>query len=285
MPLATFTALRGVIATISKNYMSIIDGKKIAERILREVTEGVAKLSRPLKMAAILIGDDPKSKKFLELKKKAAESVGVDFDFYEFSADVKTRDLVLEVEKIAQDTNYGGILIELPIPEGIDMVAVLNAVPLKKDVDVLSFEAQENFYSGDFSILPPAVEAVKSIFEDYKIEAKNKKAVVFGQGVLVGKPVSFWLEKQGSLVAAIDEFTKNSETYSREADILIAGVGKINLIKEGMVKEGAVVIDFGPDVDFESVSKKASFITPPMGGVGPIVIAAVLKNLVNLNLS
>ena len=173
----------------------------------------------------------------------------------------------------------------MPIPEKIDSVAILNTIPVQKDVDILSFEAQEKFYSGDFSILPPAVEAVKSIFEDYKIEAKNKKAVVFGQGVLVGKPVSFWLEKQGSLVTAIDEFTKNPETYSREADILIAGVGKINLIKEGMVKEGAVVIDFGPDVDFESVSKKSSFITPPMGGVGPIVIAAVLKNLVNLNLS
>ena len=263
--------------------MSTIDGKKIAKRILREVTERVAKLSRPLKMAAILIGDDSKSKKFLGLKKKAAKSVGIGFDIYEFSADMKTRDLVLEVEKIAQDTNYGGILIELPIPEGIDTVAVLNAVLLEKDVDMLSFESQEKFYSGDFSILPPAVEAVKAIFEEYIIEPKDKKAAVFGQGILVGKPVSFWLEKQGSLVTAIDEFTKNPETYSREADILIAGVGKTNLIKEGMVKEGAVVIDFGQDVDFESVNKKASLITPPAGGVGPIVIAAVLKNLVDLS--
>src|SRR3989344_6364646 len=260
----------------------IVDGKKIAERILGKVTERVVKLSKPLKMAAILIGDDPKSKKFLELKKKAAESVGVDFDIYEFSADMKTRDLVLEVEKVAQDIDYGGILIELPIPEGIDMVAVLNAVLLEKDVDMLSFESQEKFYSGDFSILSPAVEAVKSIFEEYMIEPKDKKAAVFGQGILVGKPVSFWLEKQGSLVTAIDEFTKNPETYSREADILISGVGKTGLIKADMVKDGAVVIDFGPDVDFESVNKKASLITPPTGGVGPIVIAGVLKNLLTV---
>lgn len=260
----------------------LVDGKKIAGRILEEVAEKVAKLSKPLKMAAILIGDDSRSKKFLELKKKATESVGIVFDVHEFSADTKTRDLVFEVEKIAQNPDYGGVLIELPIPEKIDSVAVLNAVPLKKDVDILSFEAQEKFYSGDFSILPPAVEAVESIFKYYKVEVKNKKAAVFGQGILVGKPVSFWLEKQGSVVTAIDEFTKNPEIYSREADILISGVGKAGLITENMVKEGAVVIDFGPDVDFESVNKKASLITPPVGGVGPIVIAAVLKNLKTL---
>ena len=264
--------------------MTTVDGKKIADGILNKLAERVSKLPKPLKMAAVLIGDDPKSKKFLELKKKAAGSVGIDFNIYEFSADMKTRDLVFEVEKIARNPDCEGVLVELPIPEKIDSVAVLNAVPLKKDVDILSFEAQEKFYSGDFSILPPAVEAVKSIFEYYKIEVKNKKAVVFGQGVLVGKPISFWLEELGSTVAVIDEFTKNPENYSREADILISGVGKIGLIKEGMVKEGVVVVDFGPDVDFESIGKKSSLITPPIGGVGPIVIAAVLKNLLNIAL-
>ncbi len=267
---------------ISKN-MSTVDGKKIADGILAEVAEKVKAMKRPLKMAAILIGDDSKSKKFLELKKKAAESVGIGFDMHEFSADMKTNDLVLEIEKLAGSQSYDGILIELPIPEKIDSVAVLNAIPLKKDIDLLSFEMQEKFYSGDFSILPPAVEAVKAIFEYYKIEPKDKKIAVFGQGILVGKPVSFWLEKQGSVVTTIDEFTKSPEVFSREADILVSGVGKFNLITEDMVKEGAVVIDFGPDVDFESVSKKASLITPSIGGVGPIVIAAVLKNLVDLN--
>jgi len=260
--------------------MSTIDGKKIAEGILEKVAEMVARLPKPLKMAAVLVGDDPKSKKFLELKKKAAESIGVGFDIHEFPADIKTRDLTLAIEEIVRSSDCDGVLVELPIPEKIDSVAILNTIPVQKDVDILSFEAQEKFYSGDFSILPPAVEAVKSIFEKYEIEAKDKKVTVFGQGILVGRPISFWLEKQGSIVTAVDEFTKDPETYSREADILISGVGKKGLIKADMIKEGAVVIDFGPDVDFESVSKKASLITPPVGGVGPLVTAAVLKNLV-----
>ena len=263
---------------------NLVDGKKIADQMLDEIAEKVKIIKKPLKMATVLVGNNPKSRKFLELKKKAGEEVGISVDVHELPLDIKTLELSAIIHKLSQ-SDYSGVLLELPLPEPVDLVAVLNSILVQKDVDVLSFEAQEKFYSGNFSILPPAVEAVKSIFGYYKIEPKGKKAAVFGQGILVGKPVSFWLEKQGSIVATIDEFTKNPEIYSKETDILVSGVGKPNLITEDMVKEGAVVIDFGHDVDFESVSKKASLITPPTGGVGPIVVAAVLKNLVDLNLS
>ena len=175
---------------------------------------------------------------------------------------------------------------------------MLNAIPEEKDVDVLSEKSQKIFFAGESKVLPPAVEAVRQIFEEYGVEPKGKKAAVFGQGLLVGKPVSHWLVQQGAVVSVITEHTKEPDKISREADIIVSGVGPIrgkgalralaasngvnHLITEGMVKEGAVVIDFAKDVDFESVSKKAGLITPPIGGVGPIVVAAVLKNLVEL---
>ncbi|MDO8591301.1 MAG: bifunctional 5,10-methylenetetrahydrofolate dehydrogenase/5,10-methenyltetrahydrofolate cyclohydrolase, partial [bacterium] len=185
---------------------------------------------------------------------------------------------------------------------------VLNAIPPEKDVDVLSEKTQGAFFVGRSAILPPAVETVKIIFSAiggsalggegaFNLEGKN--CAVFGYGLLVGKPVSHWLASQGATVSIINEFTSNPTELSHQADIIISGVGKPNLITADMVKEGVVVIDFGynilpeagsdkpeamivGDVDFNEVSQKAGWITPVPGGVGPIVIAAVLKNLLAL---
>ncbi|MBI2063380.1 MAG: bifunctional 5,10-methylenetetrahydrofolate dehydrogenase/5,10-methenyltetrahydrofolate cyclohydrolase [Candidatus Yanofskybacteria bacterium] len=184
-----------------------------------------------------------------------------------------------------------GVLIELPLPAHINTQYILNAIPQEKDVDVLSERAQGTFFArleakllgvGRSLILPPAVEAVKTIFKKYDINLKGKKCAIFGYGLLVGKPISHWLASQGATVSIINEFTPNPAELSRHADIIVAGTGQEGLIAEEMVKEEAVVIDFGKDVDFEPIAKKASLITPPIGGVGPIVIAAVLKNLLAL---
>lgn len=258
-----------------------------------------------LRLAAILVGEDSEFKKFVELKSKAATKVGVGFEMYQFPENIETKELKNELAKISEKSD--GVLIELPLPKHIDQQAILNKIPVDKDVDVLSDEAQDRFYSHgqdlevelplgsstSKQVLPPAVGALKIVLEQYKVGLQGKKAVVFGQGILVGKPMSHWLEQQGAEVSRINSKTEKPEQFSIVADIVVAGVGKPGIIKGDMVKEDVVVVDFGygkkdgkmfGDVDFDSVVPKASLITPVPGGMGPILIAAVLKNLVTLNL-
>ncbi len=263
-----------------------IDGKKIRNKVLEELKSEVG--SRELRLVGILVGDHPGSKKFMELKEKAAKEIGIDFRLYKFSGDISTNKLRDELNNIAKQGVTHGIIVELPLPEQINTQYILNTIPQEKDVDVLSTKAQGAFFVGKSKILPPAVEALKIVLEEHDIDIKGKGTAVFGYGVLIGKPIANWLAAQGASVFVINEFTKNPEEISKEADIVISGVGKAGLIKEDMVKDNVVVIDFGysedgkGDVDFDSVSKKASLITPVPGGMGPIVVAAVLKNLLRL---
>lgn len=283
----------------------IIRGKEIASEILDQVAGKVKKLPKPPRLAAVLVGDYLGSRKFLELKKSAAEKTAIDFRIYEFPNTIMTKELRRKVVEISKAQINSGIIIELPLPAHINTQYVLNAIPEEKDVDVLSQKAQGAFFTGRSPILPPAVEAVKIIFEKYNIVIKGKNCAVFGYGLLVGKPISHWLAANGATVSIINEFTPDPKLCSLNADIIISGVGRPNLITTDMVKtptlwrqgsdqnvgDGAIVIDFGyentdgkmiGDVDFDSVSQKTSLITPVPGGVGPIVIAAVLKNLIKL---
>lgn len=261
-----------------------IDGKKIANKVLEETKEKIVKSGKKLRLAAVLVGENPELKKFIELKKKAAEEIGIEFRIYEFPGNITNNKLREELNKIAKAKVNHGVIIELPLPSHLNTQYLLNAIPEEKDVDVLSEKSQGKFFGGKSKVLPPSVEAVKQIFEEYKIEPGGKAAAVFGYGLLVGKFVSHWLVNQGVTVSIITEHTSNAERYSLYADVVISGVGRPNLVTANMVKEDAIVIDFGRDVDFENVSKKAGLITPPVGGVGPIVVASVIKNLVELNL-
>jgi len=270
----------------------VIDGNKIKEEVLNELKKEVINRNLKLRLAAILVGDDPGSRKFLELKGKAAQSIGIDFKMYEFPEDISTSKLREELNIIVKASVNSGVIIELPLPKHINNQYILNTISPQKDPDVLSTKSQGNFFVGKSKTLPPSVEAIKIMFEKNNLNIEGKNIVVFGYGFLVGKPITHWLKANGATVSIIDEFTKNPEKISKEADIIISGVGKAGLIKEDMVKDGVVVIDFGyteeggkimGDVDFKAVSEKSSLITPVPGGMGPIVIAAVLKNLVILS--
>ena len=279
----------------------LIDGTTIANKILGQIAEEVINLEKTLHLAAIVVGDDPAPNKFVELKKKAAEKVGMQFSIYKLEENISKQEEAFNTLKfLASDPSVHGILIELPLPSGWDTQKILDLVPASKDVDVLSGSAQKEFYNNAGKILPPAVGALKIVCDEHEISLKGKRVAVFGQGMLVGKPIAHWLERQGAKVDKIDENTLNPERYSLNADVVISGVGKPGLITGEMVKNEAVVIDYGfgkkpfdsvrgenssrifGDVDFESVSKKASLITPVPGGMGPLVIAAVLQNLVIL---
>lgn len=268
----------------------VIDGQQISKELLGELQKKIGEKGLNLHLAAVLVGDDSEFKKFVELKGKAAEGIGLSFTTYKFPKDIGTDELKNNMQKICQWSD--GVLVELPMPKHIDQQAILNEIPTDKDVDVLSDEAQKLFYENSSKINPPAVEALKIVLEINDIALKRKKAAVFGQGVLIGKPISHWLEQQGVQVHRIRSTTKDPEKLSLESDIVIAGVGKPGLITGDMVKEGAIVIDYGygkkenkmtGDVDFIAVSKKSPLITPVPGGMGPILIAAVLKNLITLN--
>ena len=301
----------------------IIDGKQISCEILRRLGKEIRQKNLKLRLAAVLVhpvrGKTPRLesgssanhafqagwtsngtgiKKFLEFKGKAAREIGVDYNIFEFPETIAENQLKKEVKKIVQDEENDGVLVELPLPKGVNAQNILNEINIEKDVDVLSQEAQDLFYEAEPSmeirprILPPAVEAVQTILAFYNVGVKNKKTAVFGYGLLVGKPVAHWLKQNGADVSVVDENTKDPHKYSLEADIIISGVGKPEFIGGDMVKRGVVAIDFGyqnkdgrmtGDFKFDEVAPKASLITPVPGGVGPIVVAAVLKNLVKLN--
>jgi methylenetetrahydrofolate dehydrogenase (NADP+) / methenyltetrahydrofolate cyclohydrolase len=281
----------------------IIDGRKIAEEVLEELKREVSSKDLKLRLAAVLVGDDPEFKKFVELKGKAALKIGVDFKMYQFPENIRTEELKKKLVDMSKKAD--GILIELPLPGHIVAQEILNQIPVVKDIDVLSDQAQKRFCEGleveppsmlgsstSKQVLPPAVEALKIVLEKHNVSLQNKKVAVFGQGALIGKPISHWLEQQGAEVFKIRSKTENPSDLSRQADIVVAGVGKPGLIKGDMVKEGAVIIDYGygknneekmvGDVDFKSVAPKTSLITPVPGGMGPILIVAVLKNLIKL---
>ena len=267
----------------------IIDGKQIALEVLAELKKEISDNNLELSLAAVLVGDDSEFKKFVELKGRAAERVGLNFTIYRFPQNIETEELKKNMLDISKWSD--GVLVELPLPKGIDQQAILNEIPIEKDVDVLSDKAQILFYKNKSKINPPAAEALKIVLEKNHISLNEKKVAVFGQGVLVGKPISHWLEQQGAEVYRIRSTTESPGKLSKEADIIVAGVGKPGLVKGDMVQEGTVVIDFGygkkkgkmlGDIDFESVLPRASLITPVPGGMGPILIAAVLKNLIKL---
>lgn len=295
----------------------LIDGRKISQEVLNNLKKEIIQKNLKLRLAAVLVSSNPGIKKFVELKGEASRDIGVEFSLFEFPETISVDRLKKEVRKIVREDTNDGVLVELPLPKRINAQSVLDEIGLDKDVDVLSQEAQDKFFSNNSVILPPAVEAVRTVLEFHNFDMRDKKAAIFGHGLLVGKPVAHWLSQNEAEVFVIDENTENPQKYSLEADIIVSGVGQPELIGGDMVKEGVVAIDFGyssrtksrsrqsresegprrgyfvrdenkegkvvGDFKFDEVSKKASLITPVPGGIGPVVIASVLKNLVTLN--
>ena len=270
--------------------MKLLDGKKISEEILNELKKEIKNHRLKLQLAVVLVGQDPSSKIFINEKKKACEKIGADFKFYQYAENASQHIIREAIKKIVNDTKNSGAVIQLPLPaspasgpEKFDTGELLNLIPEEKDVGVLSEASFKKFSEGKSLILPPTVGAVAALLKRYGIKIKNKNIVIVGRGRLVGKPLAAWPKLQKAKFFVVDKNTENISSYAKKADILIAGTGQNKIIKGNMVKEGAVVIDFSRDVDFKSVSKKAGYITPVPGGIGPVTVACLLENLVKLN--
>lgn len=272
--------------------MVLLDGKKLADKILVDCQKNAR--VKKLRLAVILIGENPVSQIFIDRKKMACEKTGIGFKLYQFGEKTNSEKLKKEIAAIANDAKNSGIIIQLPLPKRLILKTqeLLNLIPPEKDVDVLSEASLGKFYSGTLPILPPTVSGIAKLLAEYKIKIKGKNVAVVGIGRLVGNPLAVWLLRQKATVSTINEFTKDASSFSKKADILVAGVGQPNLIKGNMVKSGVVAIDAGStvekgrvagDIDFKSVSQKASYITPVPGGVGPMTVACLLENLVKIN--
>ncbi len=277
----------------------IIDGKKIAGEIMERVAGEVANLKTKPLVAAVLVGAQAEMRRFLEIKEEMAVKAGFAYKWYEFTADITTKKLRAEIVKISKNKKVSGVILELPLPEHINQQAVLNAIPQAKDPDVLSQAAQGAFFVNRSPVLPPCPAAVKAILEYHKIDVVGKRVVVFGYGLLVGRPAAHMLASMKASVVVISRNDPDQAELCRKADIIVTGTGKVGMIKVDMVKEGTIILDFGygklnpstgsgragkisGDVDFENVKDKASLITPVPGGVGPLVCAVALENILKL---
>lgn len=271
--------------------MILLDGKKLSEKIISQLREETSKIGRKLSLAVVRVGEDDIVEKFVNQKKKVADALGVDFRQYRHDPDISTNELRKRIAIIVHDAEPDGVIIQLPLPGHVNARYILNSVPLEKDVDVLSARSLGSFFVGKSEVLPPVVGAVKSLFEEYGLEIKNKYVVVVGAGELVGKPLAAWLLNVKATFSVVRSSTQDISEFTRKADVVISGVGKPALITGNMVKEGVIVIDAATsesagkltgDVDFESVSRKASYIAPVPGGVGPVTVAMLYKNLLAL---
>jgi methylenetetrahydrofolate dehydrogenase (NADP+) / methenyltetrahydrofolate cyclohydrolase len=268
----------------------ILDGKKVAGEILEELKEAV--YGKSLKLVVVHVGENAVSAKYIQEKQKAAESIGVEFLLAQFPDSISQENLRGEIQKLAKDKTVSGIVVQLPLPKHIQREEALNEIPVEKDVDVLSSGAFESFALGTLKILPPTVAAVKALIDFYEISLIGKHVALVGAGRLVGLPLEAWLKIQHIETSVVTAQTQDIGSILRKADIVISGVGKANLVNGDMIQEGAVVIDAGTsvesgvtkgDIDFESVVKKASFVTPVPGGVGPLVVVCLLRNLFTLS--
>lgn len=261
---------------------TIIDGKGIANAVQENLKAQVLALGQPLHLAAVCIGDDACVRAFVRVKQKAAQSVGIQFSSYFFDGTDRAP-VTQTLRYLAADESVHGIFIELPLPVGWDAAQFIALIPPDKDVDALT---------GNAMVPEPAVRALEYVLHEHDVALAGLAAAVVGQGNLVGRPLARWLATQGARVTVIDIETPEPAALARRADLVIAGTGMPGLVTADWVKDGAVVIDYGygknkkgayvGDVDFESVTRKASLITPVPGGMGPLVVAAVLENLVTL---
>lgn len=282
--------------------MILIDGKKVAADIRNELKDKISLLKtegkNPPGLVAIIVGDDPASQIYVASKGKACEEIGMKTKTEKLSADISEAELLSLIQTYNQNKDYHGILVQLPLPKHINEDQVIETISHKKDVDGFHPISVGNLVIGKDTFASCTPAGIQELLVRYKIETKGKHVVVVGRSNIVGKPIAnIMLQKvegANSIVTIVHSAAKDISYYTKQADILIAAIGKAEMIKADMVKDGVAVIDVGinriddptkakgyrivGDVDFENVSKKASFITPVPGGVGPMTIAMLLSN-------
>ncbi|MCJ8167398.1 bifunctional methylenetetrahydrofolate dehydrogenase/methenyltetrahydrofolate cyclohydrolase FolD [Pontibacter sp. E15-1] len=282
--------------------MTLLDGKKTSEAIQQEIAAEVAELkaggARAPHLAAILVGNDGGSVTYVNNKVLACERVGFASSLFHYEDTITEAELLNKIEALNQDDAIDGFIVQLPLPKHIDPEKVLEAIDPQKDVDGFHPMNVGRMVAGLPAYLPATPAGILQLLERYKIETSGKHCVVIGRSNIVGSPMSILMAKSAypgnCTVTICHSRTVDLPSYTRQADIIIAAIGKPEFVTADMVKEGVVVIDVGTtrvpdasrksgfrlkgDVNFDEVAPKSSFITPVPGGVGPLTIAMLLKN-------
>ncbi len=270
----------------------LIDGKAVAAQIRAQIAQEVLKLQEDQGvtpgLAVVLVGDDPASKTYVRNKEKACEEAGIYSEKYLLPADATQEQLMDLVRRLNEKQDIDGILVQLPLPEGLDDKSIVEAIRPDKDVDAFHPVNVGEIMIGNYRFLPCTPAGIIELLKSKNIVIEGKNCVVIGRSNIVGKPVAMLLLHQNGTVTVCHSKTKDLKEICRGADILVSAVGKAKFVTADMVKPGAAVIDVGMnrdengklcgDVDFESVEPVASYLTPVPGGVGPMTIAMLLKN-------
>ena len=275
-----------------KKMAKIIDGKAISKEVRAEIAADVVSFKEKHGiapgLAVIIVGNDPASQVYVRNKKKACEEVGFYSESYELPAETTQEELLLLIERLNNDEKINGILVQLPLPKHLNETEILLKIRPEKDVDAFHPYNVGKIMIGNHDFLPCTPAGVMVLLERSGVEISGKKCVVIGRSNIVGKPMAMLLLHANGTVTICHSRTQNLKEICRDADILVASIGKPEFVTGDMVKDGAVVVDVGinrlesgrlvGDVAFSEVEPKASYITPVPGGVGPMTITMLLKN-------
>lgn len=271
----------------------ILDGlaisKVIREEVKAEVERFRSETSVTPHLAVVIVGEDPASKVYVNMKKKAALAAGMISTVHELPENSTQEQVVEIVRQLSHDPNIHGVMVQHPVPEHLDELEILSSVAREKDVDGISRESLGSLVTGDPIFIAATPAGIIELLDRYNIPIQGQHAVVVGRSIILGKPVALYLLNRHATVTICHTRTRDLGEMTRQADILVAAVGKPEMITGDMIKEGAVVIDAGynkvegrekdvGDVEFDSAAQKASWITPVPGGVGPMTITMLLKN-------
>lgn len=268
--------------------MKMIDGKALAAKMRAQLKEKIDQAEIKPGLAVVLVGEDPASQIYVRNKIRACEEIGVKSYAYRLPADIPQAELEGLLEELAASKEIHGILLQLPLPKGLNAESAMAKIPCEKDVDGFSKENLGKLVLKEDGLVSCTPYGVMKMLENEGISPRGKRAVVLGRSDTVGKPMALLLLNADATVTVCHSKTQNLKEICKEADILVAAIGRAKFVTEDMVKDGAVVIDVGinrdaegklcGDVDFEAVSKKASYITPVPGGVGPMTITMLMYN-------
>ena len=271
---------------------TILDGKKLRDKILAGLKNGLDKLDKKPQLVVILVGDDPASKIYVNNKKKTAEKLGIISQIINYPSDVTEQELLARIKELNDDDSVTSILVQLPLPEHINKDNVMNAITPAKDVDGFTPANFGKLFSGQQPhVYPCTPKGILLLLDEYNIEIAGKHAVIIGRSNIVGKPLAQMLLNRNATVTICHSRTKNLADITKTADIVVSAVGG-KIIEENMLKNDCIVVDVGifkdetgktrGDVNFEYASKVASYITPVPGGVGPMTITSLMLNTVEL---
>jgi len=273
--------------------MTILDGQKLADTILLKLKKDISTLSQAPHLAVILVGDNPASTKYIDMKQKAAQKIGIKTTLHYPSANTNQDTIIKLIEGLNKDKAINGILVQLPLPQNLDTNLIINTINSQKDVDGLTNQNLGALFQGDETVsISASALAVIKLLEEYKVNFKGKHVVIINNTPLIGLPLTALFNNRLATVTLSHKYTKNLKDITQTADILISAVGIKNFITVDMIKKDAIVVGLGVsrdkngkmagDLDFKALSKKASLLTPNFGGIGPMTIACLFQNLVKL---